>query len=61
MSDQKQHPYIPTLVRQFSNREIDRRDFLRTAALLGMSAAAAYGVAGGQAEGWNPAHQHHGL
>lgn len=49
MSEQKQHPYIPTLVRQLSEREIDRRDFLRTATLLGMSAATAYGVAGGLA------------
>ena len=42
----KVHPYIPQLVEQLEARRIDRRDFLRTATLLGVSSAAAYGMAG---------------
>jgi peptide/nickel transport system substrate-binding protein len=44
--DRKVHPYIPTLVEQLEARKIHRRDFLRTATLLGVSSAAAYGMAG---------------
>jgi peptide/nickel transport system substrate-binding protein len=40
------HRYIPKLIRQFEERKVDRREFLRTACLLGMSSAAAYSVAG---------------
>src|SRR5438445_4225546 len=36
------HVLIPTLKRQLVDRLIDRREFLRYAALLGMSATAAY-------------------
>lgn len=43
------HPYIPHLVEQLKTGEISRREFLRTATLLGMTAAAAYGIAGGEA------------
>ena len=47
MSKQKQiHPYVNVLCEQLENRRIDRRDFLRTATLLGMSAGAAYSIAG---------------
>ena len=40
------HPYIPELCQSFRRGDIDRREFLRTATLLGVSAAAAYGFAG---------------
>ena len=46
MSDDTQHPYIPVLQRDLRRRAIDRREFLRSATLLGMSAAAAYAFAG---------------
>jgi peptide/nickel transport system substrate-binding protein len=36
------HPYIPELKELYQNRRITRREFLRNATLLGMSAAAAY-------------------
>src|SRR5690606_258016 len=46
-SDQRRiHPYIPELVQQFEARRVDRREFLRTATLLGLSASAAYGIVG---------------
>ncbi len=40
------HPYIPELVENLRQKKIDRREFLRTSTLLGLSAAAAYGIAG---------------
>ena len=40
------HVLIPTLKRQLADGLIDRREFLRYATLLGMSATAAYTVAG---------------
>ena len=40
------HPYLPTLVGQLQRQELDRREFLRTATLLGMTAAAAGVLAG---------------
>ena len=46
MADSREHPYIPTLKRQLAERTLDRREFLRTATLLGMSAGAAYAFAG---------------
>src|SRR5439155_10042310 len=46
MADFTEHPYIPTLTRQLAERLIDRREFLRAATLLGMSAGAAYALAG---------------
>ena len=50
MIDKKQaekiHPEIPGLVERMEKREISRREFLRFAALLGMSAAAAGQLAG---------------
>lgn len=42
MRDDKEHVLIPTLKRQLAERQIDRREFLRYATLLGMSAPAAY-------------------
>ena len=46
MADKTQHCYIPTLQRQLAERRIERREFLRSATLLGMSAGAAYAFAG---------------
>ncbi|MCG8597395.1 MAG: ABC transporter substrate-binding protein [Kiloniellales bacterium] len=40
------HPYVPELCEQLRKGEVDRREFLRTACLLGVSAGAAYGMAG---------------
>ena len=40
------HPYIPTLVTDLKAGTVCRRDFLRKATLLGVSAAAAYALAG---------------
>lgn len=48
MSDQSRkdmHPYIPTLAKQLGEGRVGRRDFLRTAGLLGVSATVAYGMA----------------
>jgi peptide/nickel transport system substrate-binding protein len=44
--DRKVHPYVPKLVEQLEQRRIDRRDFLRTSTLLGLSATTAYGIVG---------------
>jgi len=40
------HPYIARLKSLFADGAVDRREFLRTATLLGLSAAAAYTVVG---------------
>jgi ABC-type transport system substrate-binding protein len=40
------HPYIPELLDQLNAGKVDRREFLRTATLLGVSAATAYAMAG---------------
>ncbi len=42
MRDTHEHPLLPTLKGQLAAREIDRREFLRYATLLGMAAPAAY-------------------
>ncbi|MEH6579721.1 MAG: ABC transporter substrate-binding protein [Amphritea sp.] len=42
----KNHPYVSDLKEQLNEGQIERRDFLRTATLLGMSATAAYAFAG---------------
>ena len=42
MADRREHPSIPTLKRQLAEGQIDRREFLRYATLLGLSAPAAY-------------------
>jgi len=44
--DPKDHPYIPELADMLRRGQVERREFLRTATLLGLSAAAAYGLAG---------------
>lgn len=40
------HPYIPELKEQLRRGEVDRREFLRTITLLGVSAGAAYAMSG---------------
>ncbi len=40
------HPYIPELGEQLREGKVDRREFLRTACLLGVAAPAAYAMAG---------------
>lgn len=40
MADNHEHPYIAKLKRNLCERRIDRREFLRTATLLGLSATA---------------------
>jgi peptide/nickel transport system substrate-binding protein len=47
MADRSEHSHISTLKRLFAENTIDRREFLRTATLLGLSASAAYGFVGG--------------
>lgn len=46
MRKHDEHPHIPTLKTWLADGKIDRRQFLREATLLGLSAAAAYSVAG---------------
>ncbi len=45
MSDNREHPYVPTLKERLAAGRVDRREFLRTATLLGISAGAAYAFA----------------
>mgnify|MGYP006422327865 CR=1 FL=1 len=40
------HGYVPELANKYAKGEVGRRDFLRTATLLGVSAAAAYSFVG---------------
>lgn len=40
------HPAIPELAEQLRQGKLGRREFLRTVTLLGMSASAAYALAG---------------
>ena len=40
------HPYVPELAELLRQGRVDRREFLRTATLLGVSATAAYAMAG---------------
>ena len=46
MEERREHSYIPTLKQQFAEGKVDRREFLRTATLLGVSASAAYAFVG---------------
>ena len=46
MSEPKEHVHIPQLKQELAEGKIERREFLRYATLLGMSATAAYAVAG---------------
>ena len=43
---EKVHVALPKLVEQLKEGKLDRRDFLRTSTLLGLSASAAYALAG---------------
>ncbi len=45
-SGKRIHPYVPELCEQLKSGKVDRREFLRTATLLGVSAGAAYTLAG---------------
>jgi peptide/nickel transport system substrate-binding protein len=40
------HSYLPKLAQDFSEKKFGRREFLRTATLLGLSASAAYSIVG---------------
>lgn len=40
------HPYLPELLKQMRSEAISRREFLRASTLLGLSATAAYALAG---------------
>ena len=42
----KTHNYLPTLAQQFKDGKVSRREFLRTATLLGLSSATAYSIVG---------------
>src|SRR4051794_33461200 len=46
MARTSEHPYVPKLKQLFAEGGCSRREFLRTATLLGVSAAAAYGFVG---------------
>ena len=46
MRESKEHPYLPKLRQQFAEGRCSRREFLRTATLLGVSATAAYSFLG---------------
>ena len=46
MSERKEHSSIPRLKQLFAESRIDRREFLRTTTLLGLSAGAAYAFVG---------------
>ena len=46
MSETREHSHIPVLKKQLSEGTIDRREFLRYATLLGLSASAAYAFVG---------------
>lgn len=45
-SKEKMHAYIPELVEKLRKGEVTRRDFIHTATVLGLSAGAAYSMAG---------------
>ncbi|MEO1093038.1 MAG: ABC transporter substrate-binding protein [Pseudomonadota bacterium] len=46
MTDRPQHPLVHVFARQLADGKTDRREFLRSATLLGVSSAAAYAMAG---------------
>ncbi len=46
MTERKDHSYIPTLKKNFAEGKVNRREFLRTSTLLGLSAGAAYAFVG---------------
>lgn len=46
MREPRKHPYLSRLKQRFAEGRLGRREFLRTACLLGLSAAGAYGFVG---------------
>ena len=46
MSNQREHPSVPKLKAQLRDGKINRREFLWTATMLGVSATVAYDFAG---------------
>ncbi|MSP82658.1 MAG: ABC transporter substrate-binding protein [Alphaproteobacteria bacterium] len=46
MTERREHYYIKTLKQQFAEGRVDRREFLRTATLLGITSTAAYAFVG---------------
>lgn len=46
MTAAREHPYLPRLRNELQRGGVDRREFLRTATLLGVAAGAAYAMAG---------------
>ncbi len=44
------HSYLPTLLSDYRAGKMDRREFLRTSTLLGLSAVSAYALVGGEAD-----------
>lgn len=46
MGERREHYYLKTLRQNFAEGRIDRREFLRTSTLLGLSSAAAYAFVG---------------
>ncbi|MEX2648476.1 MAG: ABC transporter substrate-binding protein [Alphaproteobacteria bacterium] len=46
MAERREHYYIKTLKQQFADGKVERREFLRTSTLLGLSATAAYAFVG---------------
>src|SRR5262245_9667343 len=46
MTSSPEHPYIPRLKQEYADGFLDRREFLRMATLLGLSASAAYAFVG---------------
>lgn len=46
MADRRAHPFLGPLKQQLAERRLGRREFLRTATLLGLSAGAAYACVG---------------
>ena len=46
MTREREHPGLEQLKRQFNEGKLDRREFIRYATLLGVSATAAYGMMG---------------
>src|SRR5687767_10288289 len=45
MSKDREHSYLPKLKQQFAEGKCDRREFLWTATMLGVSASAAFAMA----------------
>jgi peptide/nickel transport system substrate-binding protein len=46
MTDDRDNPHLKTLTKQLADGRMDRREFIRHACLVGISAASAYAMAG---------------